>query len=216
MQITIVTNGEIKNTNFLQSIIADSDYIICADGAIEYLMDLNIYPDLLVGDFDSINEETLEWVRKNNITAQRFPTNKDMTDTELAVEFALKQKPDKILITGALGSRGDHSLSNLMLLYKTHKLGVSAAVIDEINYITITSDVLKMKCQIGQTISIIPIGGDAKGVTLEGLEYPLNNYNIKMGSSLGISNRSISKEVVISVRDGILLVVKIFHHLGNI
>ncbi|HZJ77153.1 MAG TPA: thiamine diphosphokinase [Oscillospiraceae bacterium] len=209
MQVTIVTNGIIRDTNFLRSVIKNSNYIICADGAIKYLMDLNVYPDLLVGDLDSINKKALEWVRKNNIRVQQFPVKKDMTDTELAVEFALEQKPNKIIITGATGTRIDHSLSNIMLLYRIHKMGVNAVIIDEINYITITDNILKMKCQIGQTISIIPIGGDAKGVTLEGLEYSIINYNIEMGSSLGISNKSTAKEIIISVKDGILLVAKI-------
>ena len=209
MKVVIVANGEIKSINFLKYMIENSDYIICADGAVKYLMDLNVCPDLLVGDLDSIDKETLEWAKRNSISIQRFPVKKDMTDTELAVEFALKQNPDKIIIMGAIGSRLDHSLSNIMLLYKIHKLGIDAAVIDEINYITIVNDVLKMRCRIGEIVSIIPIGGDAKGVTLKGLEYSLTDHDIKMGSSLGISNKSVSKEIIISVKDGILLVVKI-------
>ena len=210
MEVVVVANGEIININFLKYVIKNSDHIICADGAAKYLMDLNIYPDLLIGDLDSINEKTLKWAEKNNIKIQRFPVKKDMTDTELAVESALKQNPNKITIIGAIGSRLDHSLGNIMLLYKIHKLGIDAAVVNEINYITIVSDVLKMKCRIGEIISIIPVGGDARGVTLEGLKYPLNDHNIKMGSSLGISNKSVSEEIIISVKDGILLVVKIY------
>ncbi len=209
MKVVIVANGEIKNINFLKYVIKSSDYIICADGAAKYLMDLNVCPDLLVGDLDSIDKKTLGWAKRNSISIQRFPIKKDMTDTELAVEFALKQNPDKIIIMGAIGSRLDHSLSNIMLLYKIHKLGIDAAVMDEINYITIVSDALKMKCRMGEIVSIIPIGGDAKGVTLKGLEYSLTDHDIKMGSSLGISNKSVSKEIIISVKDGILLVVKI-------
>lgn len=210
MEVVVVANGEIININFLKYVLKNSDHIICADGAAKYLMDLNIYPDLLIGDLDSINEKTLKWAEKNNIKIQRFPVKKDMTDTELAVESALKQNPNKITIIGAIGSRLDHSLGNIMLLYKIHKLGIDAAVVNEINYITIVSDVLKMKCRIGEIISIIPVGGDARGVTLEGLKYPLNDHNIKMGSSLGISNKSVSEEIIISVKDGILLVVKIY------
>lgn len=206
MEIIIVANGHIKNMNFLQSAIKNSDYIICADGAAEYLMCLDIYPNLLVGDFDSINEKTLEWIKRNNVKIRRFPKEKDMTDTELAVEFALKQNPQQITIIGAMGSRLDHSLSNIMLLYKIYKMGIDAIIVDELNYVTITGDVLEMRCRAGQTISIIPIGGDAKGVTLEGLEYSLIDYNIEMGSSLGISNKSVAEEIVISVKNGILLV----------
>lgn len=208
MKVVIVANGDIKNINFLQSVIENNDYVICADGAAQYLMDLNIVPNLLVGDFDSINKKTLKWAKQNNVKIRQFPVKKNMTDAELAVEFALKQKPYQITIIGAIGSRFDHSLSNIMLLYKIHKIGINAIIIDEINHIAITDDVLKMKCQIGQIVSIIPIGGDARGVTLEGLEYPLTDYRIEMGSSLGISNKALSEEIVISVENGILLVIK--------
>lgn len=210
MKVTIVANGEIKNMNFLQYIIKNSDYVVCADGAAEYLMNLNILPHLLVGDLDSINKKTLGWVKKNNVVVKEFPVKKDMTDTELAVEFALKQNPNKITIIGATGSRLDHSLSNIMLLYKIYRRGVNAVIVDEINHITVTDNILKMRCRIGETISIIPVGGDAKGVTLEGLEYSLVDHDIKMGSSLGISNKSGSEEIIISVKDGILLVIKIY------
>lgn len=209
MNITVVANGHIKDMDFLRSTIENSDYIICADGAAKYLMRLNMYPSLLVGDFDSIDEKTLKWTKINNIETRQFPREKDMTDTELAVEFALQQGPKKITIIGAMGSRLDHSLSNIMLLYKIYKEGIDAIIVDGLNYVAITDDVLKMRCQVGQTVSIIPIGGDAKGVTLEGLEYPLIDYDIEMGSSLGISNKSIAEEVIISIKNGTLLVTKI-------
>ena len=209
MEITIVANGYIEDMAFLRSVIENSNLIICADGAAKYLMYLNMYPDLLVGDFDSIDEKTLRWAKRNNIEIRQFPREKDMTDTELAVEFALKRNPKKITIIGAMGSRLDHSLSNIMLLYKIYKKGVDGAVVDELNYVAITRDVLRMRCQIGQTVSIIPIGGNAEGVTLKGLKYSLVDYNIEMGSSLGISNKSVAEEVVISIKNGTLLVTKV-------
>lgn len=209
MDIMIVANGDIKSMDFLRSAIAGRDYVICVDGAAKYFMCLNIYPNLLVGDLDSIDKKTLEWVQRNDIKVRQFPREKDMTDTELAVEFALKQNPKKITIAGAIGLRFDHSLGNIMLLYKIHKAGVDVAIIDETNYITVTSDVLTMRCRTGQTVSIIPIGGDAKGVTLQGLKYPLTDHNVEMGSSLGISNESIAEKIVISVKEGVLLVAKI-------
>ena len=211
MEVTVVTNGYIENMDILKSIIKNSDYVICADGAAKYLMNINIYPDLLVGDLDSIDDDALRWIENGKVKLERFPVKKDMTDTELAIEFALKQSPHKINIVGAIGSRMDHSLGNIMLLYKIHKMGTAARIINEINDMTITDSNIKIEGKIGQTVSIIPIGGDVSGVTLEGLEYPLNDCNIHMGSSLGISNRFIKDTATISVKEGTLLVIKVCH-----
>lgn len=209
MEVTIITNGNIENMDFLRSIIENSEYVICADGAAKYLMDLNMYPNLLVGDLDSINKDALKWIEKGKVKVKQFPVKKDMTDTELAVEFALELCPSKITIVGAIGSRMDHSLGNIMLLYKIHKMGIRANIMNEINHITITSSTLKVDGEIGQTISIIPIGGNVKGVTLDGLEYPLINHNISMGSSLGVSNRFAEEKATVSVKEGTILVIKV-------
>ncbi|MBU5677368.1 thiamine diphosphokinase [Alkaliphilus sp. MSJ-5] len=209
MKVTVVTNGHIENMNILKSVIENSDYIICADGAAKYLMKLNIYPNILVGDLDSINKDAFQWIENGGVKVQQFPVKKDMTDTELAIEFALEQSPSTITIVGAIGSRMDHSLGNIMLLYKIHKMGIKANIINEINHITITDSTINVAGKIGQTISVIPISGDVKGVTLEGLEYPLTNHDIDMGSSLGISNRFIKDRATISVKEGTVLVIKV-------
>jgi len=211
MEVTVVTNGHIENMDILKSIIKNSDYVICADGAAKYLMNLNIYPNLLVGDLDSISSDTLQWIENGEVNIKKFPIKKNMTDTELAIEFALEQSPSRITIVGAVGSRMDHSLGNIMLLYKIHKMGTAARIINEVNDITITDSTLEVEGRVGQTISIIPIGGDVRGVTLEGLEYPLINHNINMGNSLGISNRFIKENATISVKEGLLLVIKVYN-----
>jgi len=211
MEVTVVTNGHIENLDILKSIIKNSDYVICADGAAKYLMNLNIYPNLLVGDLDSISSDTLQWIENSEVNIKKFPIKKNMTDTELAIEFALEQSPSRITIVGAVGSRMDHSLGNIMLLYKILKMGTAARIINEVNDITITDSALEVEGRVGQTISIIPIGGDVRGVTLEGLEYPLINHNINMGNSLGISNRFIKENATISVKEGLLLVIKVYN-----
>lgn len=211
MEIAIITNGDIKSRNLLMSVIKNSDYIICADGAAKYLKEINIYPDLLVGDLDSIDKDDLDWIKNGKIKTEKFPARKDMTDTELAIEFAFKKSPKSITIVGAIGSRIDHSLSNLMFLYKIHNMGIKSRIINEFNDITITNDILNLSGKIGQTISIIPIGGNVKGVTLEGLEYPLINHDINMGSSLGISNKFKEEHATISIKEGTVLVVKVFN-----
>lgn len=208
MKVLVVTNGIINDLNHLDQIIGNSDYVICADGAARYLTSLNIYPDLLVGDLDSINPNDLKQMRDRSVRIEKFPIDKDMTDTELAIEYALELNPIAITVVGALGLRWDHSLGNIMLLAKMIKTGVPCKIIDEKTEITIVDREIELEGNIGDTISLIPLANQVKKVTLEGLKYPLSNRNISFGSSLGISNVFASKHVKITVKEGLLLVVR--------
>ncbi|SNR90680.1 thiamine diphosphokinase [Anaerovirgula multivorans] len=207
MEIAIITNGNIHNLELMKRMIQDK-YIICADGAAKYLVQSSIVPHLLVGDFDSIDSSHLLWMKDQGVNWEKFPTKKDATDTELAVEYAIKMKPKSITIIGALGSRQDHSIANVMLLNKILQHKIQGKIIDENNEITITDSVLEVEGELGETISIIPLSNTVKGVTLKGLEYPLVNRDIPMGSTLGISNVFSSKIATIAVVEGTLMIIK--------
>lgn len=208
MKVVIVTNGEINDTEYLRNIIAEASMIICADGAAKHLIKIDIAPDMLVGDFDSIAEEDLKWMETRGVKLVRFPTRKDSTDTELAVDYALEQNPLEIILIGGVGSRWDHSLSNIMLLKKLLRHNVKGRIVNELNDITITQDSLELEGDIGDIVSILPVSEVVKGVNLYGLEYPLENRTIPMGSSLGISNKFKNQRAKITLEEGILLVIK--------
>lgn len=207
MEIVIITNGDIRSLDFIRRNIYNK-YIICVDGAARYLTKIKIVPDLLIGDFDSIDSEDLLCIKNQGAVCQRFPAKKDATDTELALEYGIQLKPKSITILGALGSRQDHSIANIMLLYKMLQHKVKGKIIDENNEMMITDSFLSIKGKVGENISIIPLSKMAKGVTLTGLEYLLVNKDISMGSSLGISNVFSSEDATISVEEGILLIIK--------
>lgn len=207
MEIAIVTNGEIKNLELLKRVIQDK-YIICADGAAKYLMKINSIPDLLVGDFDSINSNDLQWMKDQGVACKKFPARKNATDTELALEYAMKMKPQSITLLGALGSRQDHSIANIMLLYQMLQNKIQGKIIDENHEIIMIDNEIQIEGEIGDTISILPITPIVYGVTLKGLEYPLIDQDIMMGSSLGISNVFSSSKAIITLKKGILLVIK--------
>lgn len=209
MEVVIIANGDIKDLRYIKEIIQNK-YIICADGAAKYLRQLNIIPNLLVGDFDSINSNDLSWMKEKGVSYEKFPSRKDQTDTELALEYAFKisPKPKCIIIIGALGSRQDHSLANIMLLYNILQQGIEGKIINEDNEIMITKSHVSVKGKIGELLSIIPLSPIAKGVTLEGLEYPLKNRDIPMGSTLGISNVFAENYAHIFIKEGVLLIIK--------
>ncbi|WP_192930192.1 thiamine diphosphokinase [Alkaliphilus pronyensis] len=206
MKVLIIANGHISSMDFLESQIKQHSYIICADGAAKYLVSLHKRPNLLLGDFDSISKKDMNWMLNEGVKVERYSTRKDKTDTDIALDYAIALNPQLITIVGCMGSRWDHSLGNLMLLNRLLEMGIKGALMDEKNIATITNSELEVEAT-DANVSIIPLSSCVKGVTLEGMEYPLNNYDISRGSSIGISNRLLSKKGKITVKDGVLLVI---------
>ncbi|KAB3533131.1 thiamine diphosphokinase [Alkaliphilus serpentinus] len=206
MRVLIIANGEIGDLKFLEELLSNHNYVICADGAAKYLRLLNIKPDILMGDFDSIDERDLQWMKNHHVEIYEYPARKNFTDTELAIDYAMELKPQLITIVGGVGSRWDHSISNMLLLYKILNSGIEGVILNETNRVTITSSFLELDRINGKTLSIIPITSLVKGVTLKGMEYPLNNYDITMGASIGVSNMIKGEKGSIQLSEGVLLV----------
>ncbi len=206
MEVIIIANGEVTGLGDLLSRFPKDTYIICADGAARHLVNLGLTPSLLVGDFDSIALEDLEWMKERAVELRQFPAKKDFTDSELALEYALELKPNGITIIGGIGSRWDHSLSNILFLDRLHGLGIKGRLIDAKGQLTITDNLIELEGEPGEIVSIIPLTEAVEGVTLKGLEYPLTNHYIPRGSSLGISNRLLGNQATISLKKGTLLV----------
>ncbi len=207
MEIVIITNGNIYNLKAMKDKIIGK-YIICVDGAGRYLMELDIIPNLLIGDLDSIKPNVLAWMDKNKVPCKSFPSRKNATDTELALEYAIGLKAKSITIFGAIGSRQDHTISNILLLHKLLQTNIQGKIINENNVIMMTDSKLEVHGKKGENISIIPLSGSVKGVTLKGLEYPLDNEDLVFGNSLGISNVFTSDMAKITLDQGLLLVIK--------
>ena len=97
------------------------DIIICADGGANHIYKTGVKPDMIVGDLDSIDDETLLYYQEQNVLFHKFSSKKDLTDTELAINFALEEGANELVLFGSTGSRLDHTLGNIMLLYKLLK-----------------------------------------------------------------------------------------------
>lgn len=199
MRAVIIGNGNIKNYEYIKGKINNSDFIICADGGYNHAKVMGITPNVLIGDFDSAkNYESV----KDRI---EYPTRKDFTDGELAVKYAVEHGYEDIVLIAMTGNRLDHTMADIMLLLEC-KNGV---VIDDNNEIYLLKDSVSVKGSKGQTISIIPLGCDAIGVSTKGLEYPLNNETLYLGSSRGISNVMIEEKCEINITNGMALVIKV-------
>ena len=130
MKAVIFAGGSIDSYKKVKKYLEGSSLIICADSGVEHAFNMGIEPDLLVGDMDSISSVSLEKANKLGIERQQFPSEKDCTDTELALDIALKKGADEAIILGALGDRPDHSLANIFLMVGFKKLGLEVKLAD--------------------------------------------------------------------------------------
>ncbi|MGO1478048.1 thiamine diphosphokinase [Senegalia sp. (in: firmicutes)] len=207
INILIIGGGNFIDKELALDLINNTDKIIAADGAGKYLYELNRLPDVLIGDFDTLEANILEYFRKKDVDIHEFLPVKDKSDLELAIDLATEYSPKEIIIIGALGSRMDHSLSNIMLLFHILEKGIEVKMIDDKNEIMPIKNEIKIKKSKYEYISLLPILEDLDGVELIGLEYEFSNLKLKRTSTRGISNRFKEKEAKIKVKSGMGLVI---------
>lgn len=206
MVALIIGNGDDVERCYFDNI--NFDYIIFADGGLEKAEKLNLRPNLILGDFDSVDTAVLEHYKKLNIETVTFPPEKDYTDMELAVEHAVKKGFKDIVLIGATGTRLDHTLANIQLLEKYHHQGINLEIIDNNNYISIISDNtdINIKYKKDHFVSLVPVTEKLEGLTLIGFRYPLDNVIVPRGTALLISNEIIQDEGRIILKKGTALV----------
>jgi len=204
----ILSSGEIGVLNFYKKIIRRNDKIICADGGLRFAKKLGLKPDVLIGDFDSLKKSELSGLNKTKTKILSFPKEKDKTDTQLAVEYAISSGVGEIIMLGSLGGRIDHLLSNIHLLRLGVKKSITIKILDEFNEIRIIDKALNFRTRKGETLSLLPLTEKVKGIYTEGLKYPLKNGTMVLGNPYGVSNETISSKVKIKIRSGLLLLIR--------
>lgn len=211
MKISIILNGEINDYKETSNIIEKEKYdcIICADGGANHTFEMNIVPDYIIGDLDSIKPERIDYYKEENVKFEKFPSKKDETDTEICIYLAKELGADQIDFFGALGGRIDHTLANIKLLYYTKEDGIYSRILSDKEDMYLVEDgELELHGRKGDTISVVAARGDAKGVTLLDLEYPLDRYYMKYSKPIGISNVMLGDTCRIIVEKGCLIVVR--------
>lgn len=208
--IIIVSNGRFGDRLFFQKKIAamGNRLIICCDGGARHLQKLGIKPDVIIGDMDSIGSAQLENYKSKGVKVIQYPAGKDFTDTELALDYALKLKSVAIYIWGALGGRIDHTLANLYLLRKGKEAGIKTCLIDEYGEAFLPQGEVVFTDAVGCTVSLLTLSPKVEGITLSGFTYPLNNESLSMGETRGLSNYIKESPACINYLSGELLVIR--------
>lgn len=207
MKCAIICNGDIKNYEIHRQVIDHCEFVICVDGGARHLRIMGILPNVIIGDLDSMGQDDIAYFHGKDIEFYKFPVRKDYTDSDLAIRYALERGCTEIVLLGCIGSRMDHTLGNITLLLPLLEQGVKARMIDENNEIFVINNYGEVEGQPGGFVSLIPLSASVEGITLSGFEYPLDNATIKMGSTLGISNKLKGRHGYINIKRGNLLVI---------
>jgi thiamine pyrophosphokinase len=212
MNIHIMAGGPEQYVPDLRAYTKEECIWIGVDKGVLYLINRFIPVEAAFGDFDSVSQEEWETICQHSANIKKFKPEKDETDMELALNWAVKQQPKRISIFGATGGRLDHTIANIQLLLKEllRNEHIHIELIDNKNKVHIaTSGVHILKREEAYPyISFFPYSEETVGLTLEGFKYPLKGKYLPVSSTLCISNELISEYGTFSFAKGILLVIR--------
>jgi thiamine pyrophosphokinase len=204
----IFANGDLPEPERLRQRLRADDLVIAADGGSRHCQALGLRPHAVVGDLDSLSAEARSAFEQAGVHLESHPAHKDESDLELALLYAARQGATRMVIVGALGGRLDMTLANILLL--THPALASVRV--EVWHGVQTAWLIRppgdeVRGQAGDTLSLMPLNGDALGVVTRGLLYALANERLAFGPARGLSNVLTAATARVELRAGVLLAV---------
>lgn len=212
----IFVNGDLKDAEFYRSMILSCEIVIAADGAANSLKKMDITPDIIIGDMDSINDEVYSYYKNKKVCMLRYPVKKDKTDTELAIDEMAQRGYENVVMMGFSGGRTDHMLGNIEMCSYAASIGVNLKLKDEKTVISLVGKgITVIETMKKSIISFISYGGPAKIKRLTGLEYPLEDYCLKPGSTRCISNIALQDDPQVEIESGSILVIVSDNQAGN-
>lgn len=209
MKVVVVASGDLDPMD--GSWLDRADLVIAADGGARSLDRLGRRPDRLIGDLDSVDPSLVERLVAADVMVDRHPPDKEASDTELAVMAALAADATEVVLLGAFGgSRVDHQLANVLLLADPALAGRNVRAVRASAQVRVIrgGELLVLAGEVGETVTLLPVGGDVNGVTTDGLRWPLEAATLRMGRSRGLSNEVASVPASVRIELGTLLVVE--------
>jgi thiamine pyrophosphokinase len=211
MRVVVFANGEMSLPEGKDNLLLATDLLIGADGGTRHAEKLGLVPDVIIGDLDSLTDAELARFEAAGSQILRYPPEKDFTDLELALHYARDHGATEVLVLGGLGKRWDQTLANLLLPAAGGLQSLTIRLVDGQQEISLVraGQTLELRGAKGDTVSLIPVKGDAEGINTRGLEYALENGTLEFGASRGVSNMMVSGQAAVSLRKGLLLCVTI-------
>ena len=209
MRVVVVASADLDATD-AQHLDA-ADLLIAADGGAASLDRIGRRPDVLVGDLDSADDALVARLSEAGTRVERHPAAKDASDSELAMRVAVDSGATDVVLAGAIGgARLDHALANVLLLTSGWLAGRDARLASGGTTVRIARAAhrVELDADIGDLVTLLPLGGDARGVTTSGLRWALDRAALTMGTTLGLSNEVVARPASVAVEHGMVLVVE--------
>jgi thiamine pyrophosphokinase len=207
MRAIIFAKGRFTDVQGARDLLRSDDLVIAVDGGTRHAWQAGVDPQRVIGDLDSLTPAEQERLRASGARISTFPPRKDETDLELALLRAASEGAESIVLLAALGGRLDQTIANLLLLALPELDGIDVRVVEGRQVAFLVRDAASIEGQPGDTVSLIPLGGDAVGVTTDGLEWHLDGDTLRFGPARGVSNVLTAKQASVRVRQGLLLCV---------
>jgi len=211
LRAVIIANGVAPDAATVRRWLQPNDgtqvQLLCADGGARAALALNLKPDVVVGDLDSLDESAQARLKEMSCRLVVYPAAKNWTDLELALKLAVQEGATEIVVLGALGGRLDQELANILLLLLPDLENVPTRIVDDRQEMFVMRGQAEIVGQPGEIVSLIPLGGDVRGIVTEGLMYPLRDEPLVSGPARGVSNVMTGQVARVTVRSGTLLVV---------
>ena len=217
-RIVVFANGKLNHSEVLKGHLRSTDRIFCANGGTIHALALDLEPEIVVGDLDSLSTDAVNALKATGTIIDRHPVAKDQTDLELTLDRALEQNPTEILLVSALGGRLDQMLANIFLLSRQLYRGIRMTLLDGYQWAALVraGETLTVPGRKGDTVSLIPLSPAVSNVTFTGVQWPLEKAALEFGSTWSVSNKMTETEAKVSIRSGLLLVVHIDQRASDI
>jgi thiamine pyrophosphokinase len=208
VRAAIFLNGSSDSVGLVRRVAGRAELVVAADGGARYALEAGVVPDLVVGDMDSLGEDLALEVERRGASLERHPARKDKMDGQLAVLAARERGATAADLLCAVGGRLGALIAVPHILLAAERIGLRSTVVaDQGRMFVIEAGSRTVQGDPQDSVSILPLSGSAAGVTLEGMEYPLENASLEPGDTLGFHNELIGNEATVSVGEGALLVV---------
>lgn len=203
----IVTGGEPPGRGLITDLAVKATCVVAADRGAVYCREAGITPRVVVGDMDSLDAGVVEAMEASGSEVLRFSADKDRTDTEIALDEAIRRGAERVVILGALGGRIDHALANVHLLLKALRRGVPARIMTENQEVFLVDGEAVIEDRLGSTVSFLPLTERVEGLCLKGFQYELEGTSMEIGRPYGVSNVIRHPRARVSLETGVLLAV---------
>lgn len=208
MSVLIFANGDMPEIDWVRPYLDRASAVVAADGGVYHVLRTGRFPDVVVGDMDSIGQDVLAELQQMQIKLDDHPREKDETDLELALLYAAKQYAEReILVFGVLGGRLDQTLANILLLAHPELRHKRVRLVEKHQRAWIVHDQTNIRGRVGDTVSLIPLGGNVHIAHTEHLKWPLIDETLSFGPARGVSNVLTAENGRVVLKHGQLLCI---------